>query len=80
MTMMFACLVVVTFAVTQFFYLRKAHSSFDNYYAFRGCTQLLEKTENYGICLTNNGQKIKMVKLDSRWFLDGDLPCGFLCF
>jgi hypothetical protein len=61
-------------------YLNKTHSTFENYYAFRGCTELLERTDTYGICKTDSGQTIKIVKFDNRWFLDGDLPCGFLCF
>jgi hypothetical protein len=64
----------------QVFYLKKAHSTFENYYAFRGCSQLIEKKEDYGICKTNSGETIKIVKYQERWFLDGDLPCGFLCF
>ena len=73
-------LMIFAFGTNQFFLLRKAHSTFENYYAFRGCTQLLKKTESYGICQTSSGQTIKIVKFDNRWFLDGDLPCGFLCF
>ena len=73
-------LLVFVFGVYQVLYLRKAHSTFENYYAFRGCTELLEKTQDYGICKTNTGQNIKLVKFDNRWFLDGDLPCGLLCF
>jgi hypothetical protein len=66
--------------IYQILYLRKAHSSFENYYAFRGCTQLVNKTEDMGVCKTASGQTIKIVKYDNRWFLYGDLPCGFLCF
>jgi hypothetical protein len=63
-------------------YLRKAHSTFENYYAFRGCVQLLDRTSDYGICKTGSGQTIKIVKYQDRWYLDGDLPvCDFgLCF
>jgi hypothetical protein len=71
---------VIIFGVYKVLYLQKAHSTFDNYYAFRGCTQLLEKTPDYGICKTKSDETIKIVKFDNRWFLDGDLPCGFLCF
>ena len=69
-------------AANYFAYLRKAHSTFDNYYAFRGCTQLLEKTVAYGTCKTSLGKVIKIVKYDNRWYLDGDLPARFLniCF
>jgi hypothetical protein len=56
-------------------YLKTAHSSFENYYHFRGCKQLVERTDTYGICVTDRGETIKLVKYDGRWFLDGDLPC-----
>lgn len=68
---------------SQWLYLKKAHSTFENYYAFRGCTQLLEKTDSYGTCKIASGQTIKIVKFDGKWYLDGDLPwacVGKLCF
>jgi len=71
---------IVVFGIYQIWFLRKAHSTFENYYAFRGCINLLEKTPDYGVCKTKSGETIKIVKFDNRWFLDGDLPCGFLCF
>jgi protein-S-isoprenylcysteine O-methyltransferase Ste14 len=78
--LLIAILIVIIFGINQIFYLREAHGTFENYYAFRGCTKLLKKTQDYGICKTSFGQTIKIVKFDNRWFLDGDLPCGFLCF
>jgi len=74
---------IVVFGINQIFYLRKAHGTFENYYAFRGCVQLLEKTEDYGICKTNTAQIIKIVKYQDKWYLDGDLPwacLGRVCF
>jgi hypothetical protein len=68
---------------SQWLYLRKAHSTFENYYAFRGCTQLVERTDTFGTCKTASGQTIKIVKFDNKWYLDGDLPwacLGKLCF
>ena len=66
------------FSVNQIIFLRKAHSTFEDYYAFRGCTQLIEKTDNYATCQIGNGQTIKIVKYLNKWFLDGDLPnCWF---
>ncbi len=56
--------------------LDKAHSTFENYYAFRGCTTLLEKTDDAGRCETTSGQTIKIVKFNDKWYLDGDLPWG----
>lgn len=75
-----AGILVIAFGVYQVLYLQKAHSTFENYYAFRGCMQLLEKTPEYGTCKTDSGQTIKIVKFEGKWYLDGDLPCGFLCF
>jgi hypothetical protein len=71
---------VAIFGAWQVVMLQKAHSTFKNYYAFRGCTQLLERTDNYGICKISSGETIKIVKFQNKWYLDGDLPCGFLCF
>jgi len=71
---------IFLFGVNQVLYLQKAHSTFENYYAFRGCTQLLVRTGDYGLCKTGSGQTIKIVKFQGKWYLDGDLPCGFLCF
>lgn len=76
-------LLVLILGISQWFYLRKAHSTFENYYAFRGCVQLLDKTDDYGICKTDSGQTIKIVKYQNKWYLDGDLPwacMGGVCF
>lgn len=73
-------LVIFIFGLYWILYLQKAHSTFENYYAFRGCTQLISKTDNYGFCKLASGQTIKIVKFKGKWYLDGDLPCGFLCF
>lgn len=76
-------LTVFSISAAQWFVLRKAHSTFDNYYAFRGCTQLLQKTATYGVCKTNPGKTIKIVKYQGKWYLDGDLPwacVGRICF
>ncbi len=61
-------------AVYQFIAATRAHRTFENYYAFRGCVQLLEKTEAYGTCRTADGATIKIVKYDDEWYLNGDLP------
>lgn len=58
---------------TYLFYLKQAHSSFESYYAFRGCVQLIEKTDTYATCKLPNGNIIKLVQVDSKWYLDGDL-------
>jgi len=78
-----AAVLVFIFIINQWLYLRKAHSTFENYYAFRGCVQLLKKTADYGICKTNAGQTIKIVEYKNKWYLDGDLPwacLGRICF
>jgi len=72
--------VIIFFGVYQVISLQKAHSTFENYYNFRGCVKLISRTSDYGICQTSSGQTIKLVRFENRWFLDGDLPCGILCF
>jgi hypothetical protein len=81
--MVLAIVLTLVFGLSQWLYLRKAHRTFEDYYAFRGCVQLLEKTDDYGICKTNSGQTIKIVKYQNKWYLDGDLPwacLGRACF
>jgi hypothetical protein len=73
-------IIVVIIAGQYFAYLRKAHSTLEDYYKFRGCSQLIEKTETYGICKLNSGKTIKIVLFEGRWYLDGDLPYKFLGF
>jgi hypothetical protein len=53
---------------------RAAHATFDSYYAFRGCTQLLEKTDTYGTCKTASGQTIQIILIDGKWYLENDGP------
>ncbi len=67
-------IVVFVFGVFEFFSLRKAHSTFENYYTFRNCSRLLAKTDDFGFCETKSGGIIKLVKIDNKWFLDGDGP------
>jgi hypothetical protein len=80
------CILIIAatfiFCTNQFVIVERAHGTFENYYAFRGCGQLLEKTDTYGICKTDSGQTIKMVLFRGRWYLDGDLPAcwGNFCF
>ena len=67
-------MMAAAFAIDQYFVLQKAHSTFDNYYAFRGCTQLLSKTDTSGICTTSSGQTITIVEINGKWYLQGDGP------
>jgi len=57
-----------------------AHNTFEGYCTRRGL--VIEHTgTDYGYCknLTTN-KEFKIVLFKGRRFLDGDLPCGFLCF
>lgn len=65
---------VVVFGSFRINSLNIAHSTFDNYYKFRGCTQLIEKTDTYGTCKTSAGNTIKIVLINGKWYLDGDGP------
>lgn len=69
-------LCVLAIGINWLMILKKAHSSFENYYAFRGCVELLEKTDTYSTCKLSNGNEIKIVKYQDKWYLDGDLPWG----
>lgn len=69
-------IIILAMGIWQYFYLKKAHSTFNNYFAFRGCQELLIKSDAYGICKTKDGKTIKIVLYQGRWFLDGDLPNG----
>jgi len=66
-------LIFLAFCIYWIGYLQIAHSTFENYYAFRGCVQLIEKTDTYGMCKLSSGQTIKLVKFKNKWYLDGDL-------
>ena len=66
--------IMLAIGVEQVIFLQKAHSTFDNYYAFRGCTQLIEKTDTYGTCKTASGAIIRIVEINGKWYLDGDGP------
>lgn len=66
------------FMVSRVLEVRTAHATFENYYAFRGCSELLQRGEDFGLCKTDTGQTIKIVKFENKWYLDGDLPvCTF---
>ena len=67
-------IIVGGFVVYQVYTTRLAHTTFDRYYAFRGCVQLIDKTDTYGDCKLANGQNIKIVLINNKWYLDGDGP------
>jgi hypothetical protein len=58
----------------QVYTTRQAHTTFERYYAFRGCVQLIDKTDTYGDCKLANGQTIRLVLIDGKWYLEGDGP------
>ena len=51
-----------------------AHTTFERYYAFRGCTQLIDRADTYGDCKLSDGSVIKLVLINGKWYLDGDGP------
>lgn len=62
------------FAGYQVYKTNLAHTTFERYYAFRGCKELVDKTDTYGDCKLADGQTIKIVLINGRWYLDGDGP------
>lgn len=62
------------FAIYENHALNAAHSTFENYYAFRGCSQLLEKTESSAKCKLRDDSIITIVKINDKWYLEGDGP------
>lgn len=75
-------LLVVIFGIYEIYVTDKAHKTFENYYAFRGCIQMMSRTADSGTCKTGSGQTIKIVKFNDQWYLDGDLPTCWnnICF
>jgi hypothetical protein len=51
-----------------------AHTTFERYYAFRGCQSLIDRTDTYGDCRLADGSTIKIVLINGKWYLDGDGP------
>lgn len=66
--------------VKQFLYVQKAHSSFENYYAFRGCVKLVTKTTVDATCQLASGKTIKIINVKGKWYLNGDLPVCYFSF
>jgi hypothetical protein len=72
--MLLFCLIIIAFLIYWFITLQIAHSTFNDYYRFRGCVQLINRTDSYGYCTISSGETIKIVKYEGKWYLDGDLP------
>lgn len=58
----------------QVYKTNDAHTTFEKYYAFRGCVQLIDKTDTYGHCNLADASTIKLVLINGKWYLDGDGP------
>ena len=78
--------VIIIFCALGFFVIHQmtttynAHNTFDGYCKWRGLV-VVNKFSDYGYCQDlRTGKEFKIVLYNGRWFLDGDLPCGFLCF
>lgn len=56
----------------QIHILTVAHSSFENYYNFRGCAELIERSDVRARCRLDSGEVITLVEVDGQWFLEGD--------
>jgi hypothetical protein len=50
-----------------------AHATFEGYCQWRGL-KIVNESNNYGYCNNSLGQVYKMVLVNGRWYLDGDLP------
>jgi hypothetical protein len=69
------------FAAYQVITINRAHETFEGYCKWRGLV-VESKSTDYGYCKNPaSGQEFKMILFaNGKWYLDGDLPCGFLCF
>ncbi|HVY54298.1 MAG TPA: hypothetical protein VHC46_00925 [Thermodesulfobacteriota bacterium] len=62
------------FVTYQVYRTNLAHTTFERYYAFRECTELIDRTDTYGDCKLSDGSVIKLVLINGKWYLDGDGP------
>ncbi len=67
-------LLVGAFGAYQVYATNLAHTTFERYYAFRGCTELVDKTDTSAHCKLKDGSTIKLVLINNKWYLDGDGP------
>jgi hypothetical protein len=65
------------FILYQIITTYKAHETFAGYCEWRGLVVINQSTD-YGWCKDSvSGKEFKMVLVDNRWYLDGDLPNGW---
>jgi hypothetical protein len=70
-------LVIVAAAAAALYYqhyLDKAHSTLENYAAFRGCTALARTTDTSAACTLASGEVLTLVEINGKWYLEGDGP------
>lgn len=76
--LLFVCVLLVSgYGGYTWWQLRIAHSTFENYYHFRGCQQLVSRTATSGVCALTSGATITIVSDQGKWYLKGDEPGGF---
>lgn len=63
----------VSFVSYEFVTTYTSHSTFEGYCQWRGLT-VVNKSADFGYCQDENGNVFKMVLVNNRWYLDGDLP------
>ena len=66
--------------VAQIIKVTEAHRTLENYSAFRGCVEQLQKADDWATCRLATGAIIKMVMVNGKWYLDGDLPVCYFKF
>jgi hypothetical protein len=64
----------VLFLGNQVYATNLAHTTFERYYEYRGCTELLDRTDTYGDCKLADGKTIRLVLINDKWYLEGDGP------
>lgn len=77
--LIFLFIALLSFLTYQVISTNKAHTTFEGYCKWRGLG-VESKSDTFGYCKdTKTGEIYKMVLFENKWYLDGDLPCGFLC-
>jgi hypothetical protein len=64
--------IVLNIVISQLVITRNAHSSFENYYKYRGCSELISKSASSALCNLPSGETIKLVEVKGKWYTDGD--------